>query len=214
MAKPNGTFIVFEGGDGVGKSIQAALLAEALAANGAVTSFKFPRKETAFGALVYECLDGYHGDFLELSPYLASLPYAIDQAIARRDLEVALSKGHVVCDRYVGSNLAFQAAKCSGSMRRKVIEFIEHTTHDDLGALRPDLVIYLDVPADVSSGLVGAKKDQHEEDLRYQEVVRGTYRMLAQERPEWRTIQCMKGSALRSPQDIRQEIFELVQEIV
>lgn len=207
-----GKFIVLEGGDGAGKTTQAKLLAEALVKEGPVSAFKFPRKETPFGALVYEYLEGHHGDFLGLSPYLASLPYAIDQATAREELERALAAGHVVCDRYVESNLAFQAAKCSGSLRKGVIDFIERTTYEDLGALCPDLTICLEVPAEISAVLLGRRKDQYEDDMRYQKQVRGIYRTLARERKKWRVIDCMKHGALRTREDIHAEIFALVKE--
>ncbi len=79
-------FIVLEGGDGSGKTTQTKLLVDAMAKSGPVQAFKFPCKDAFFGALIYECLSGEHGDFLALSPYLASLPYAIDQARARSQL--------------------------------------------------------------------------------------------------------------------------------
>jgi dTMP kinase len=205
-----GKLIVLEGGDGAGKTTQARLLVEALEKETPVTAMKFPRKGSAFGALVYECLDGHHGDFLELSPYLASLPYIIDQATARKEIEQALTQGHVICDRYVPSNLAFQAAKASGQARKNVTAFIEKTTYDELNAVRPDIVIYLDVPPRISDGLVGSAKDQHEKDMQYQEVVHGIYQTLTEERDKWYRIDCIVRGTLRTRDDIHQEVFAVV----
>lgn len=206
-------FIVLEGGDGSGKTTQAKLLSEALAKSGPVSAFKFPRKDAFFGSLVYECLSGEHGDFLALSPYIASLPYAIDQARARPQLEEALECGHVICDRYAPSNMAHQAAKVPAEEWANIVKFIETATYDELGALRPDLIIYLDVPVEISMKLLaekGIKKDQHEDDLPYQRAVREVYRELARERLDWRYVDCMHEGKLRSPEENHNMILDLV----
>lgn len=212
-----GKFIVIEGGDGSGKTTQAALLLDALKKQGvAATRIKFPRKELFFGAFVYDCLDGKYGDFLALDPHFAALPYALDQSTAKAHLVEMLERGHVIADRYSPSNLAHQAAKLSGENdQRALIDYVEKVTYDELGALRPDLVVYLDVPADISSQLSSAqgKYDQHEADRSYQKRVREVYRMLARERDDWRMIDCAKNGQLRSKEEIHENIFLTIDHI-
>ena len=213
-----GKFIVIEGGDGSGKTTQVALLVDALKKEGVpVAHMKFPRKETFYGSYIYECLDGKHGDFVHMDPYFAALPYMLDQVGAKEDIKQALAKGHLICDRYVPSNLAHQAAKFkSAEEEREFIEFIESRTYDEFHAVRPDLVVFLDVPMSASTRLMqeSQKNDALEADLPYQESVRNIYRQLTAERPHWRRVDCATGGTLRSKASIHQEILGIVREAI
>ena len=72
--------IVFEGIDGAGKATHVALLEKRLRKAGyTVTVFDFPRYKTSVGKFIRESLDGKHGDFLSVSPYIAAIPYALDR---------------------------------------------------------------------------------------------------------------------------------------
>ncbi len=120
----------------------------------------------------------------------------------------------MICDRYAPSNIAYQAAKVAPEERAKVVQFIESVTYDELGALRPDLVIYLDVPAEISMELLakkGIKKDQHEDDLSYQQAVREVYRELAHGRPDWQYVDCTNEGRLCSPEENHKIILNLVE---
>ncbi len=208
-----GKLIAIEAGDGSGKTVQTELLVRALQAKGPVTRFDFPRYETASGKFVRECLQGVYGDFLHLSPYFAGLPYMIDRMNARGELYHALYQGHIVCNRYVPSNIVHQSAKVEGEERNKVIAFMEKMEYETLALPRPDIVIYLYVPASIAATFIrgdGGARDQYEQDLSYQERVGEVYRALSQERKDWTMIECVKDGKLLSKEEIHKKIMAAV----
>lgn len=203
-------FIVFEGVDGSGKGTQAELLMRALVAiKRPATPFAFPRYETPTGQVVAACLRGAHGNFLDWPAQLAALPFALDRFEARNELIQALQSGVVVCDRYVHSNVAHQAAKVHGVERNVTINWIEAFEHQTLALPRPDLVIWLDMPVARAFELAGkrAVRDQHEGNPNYQREVATVYRQLA-ERASWLTVKCSPTSIPRKPEQIHDEIVE------
>ncbi len=209
----DGKLIVLEGGDGSGKATQAKLLTIALARRAPTNFFTFPRyTKSAFGDLIRRSLDGEFGNFLKLSPYLASLPYTLDRVRAKYLLLEMLKDGHVVCDRYTPSNLAYQAAKLPLAARPKFVNFLEQGEYGELGLPKPDLVIYLHVPALVAAKLIvaRAKPDQHEANLAYQAAVIEMYLTLAKSRKNWHIVRCVKNGKLRSRAEIHKEVFSIV----
>src|SRR5438309_125915 len=113
MEQTSGIFIVLEGADGSGKATQFRLLAERLRAVGYdVAVFDFPRHDRPSSHFVRSYLNGEYGPAKEVSPYTASLFYALDRFEAAPAIRQALSEGKVVLsNRYVGSNMAHQGAK-------------------------------------------------------------------------------------------------------
>lgn len=225
MNAPNRFLIDIEGADGSGKATQAKLLAERLEAAGRpVAQFSFPRYyESAAGKLIGELLSGKHGDFMSMAPYVSGLPYALDRAGARDEICAALDAGKIiVSDRYTPSNLAHQSAKLPKDEQDALISFFENLEYTDLKLPRPTRVIYLAVPTDVSSELVtrkdtrgyitdGTARDQAERNIAHQDRTRAVYTKLAAERPEWSIVNCTSESGLRSPEDIHEEVWSIVQ---
>jgi dTMP kinase len=113
----NGIFIVLEGVDGSGKSTQFRLLSERLKAVGYdVEVFKFPQYDQSSSHFIKKYLNGDYGNASEISPYTASLFYALDRYEASPRIKDALHKGKIVLsDRYVGSNMAHQGGKFTNS---------------------------------------------------------------------------------------------------
>ena len=151
-----------------------------------VAFFDFPQYEkTLAGKLVGRYLKGEFGDPLLLSPYIASLPYALDRIAARDELNKALEKGVVICNRYIPSNIGHQASKLPEDKRDEFISWLEQMEYGELKLPKPTLVIYLYVPVEISSHLVEKKearayiggesakgaKDGHEKDMEYQQKV-------------------------------------------
>ena len=136
-----GRLIVFEGGEGSGKSTQAALLASQLGA--ALTR---EPGGTQVGARIREIVldPGLAGP---LAPWAEALLMAADRAQHVAEvIEPALSAGHdVVTDRYIPSSLAYQ-----GHGRGLDVEELRRLS-SAAGAPEPDLVIFLDVPASVAA---------------------------------------------------------------
>ena len=106
--------IAIEGIDGSGKGTQTRLLEKRLANEGwGVSMFSFPRyNETFFGREVGNYLDGKFGGLEAVDPKFSSLLYALDRYETAPLIEEALARGNIViCDRYVGSNIAHQCAR-------------------------------------------------------------------------------------------------------
>lgn len=135
----SGRFIVFEGGDGVGKTTQVRLLCDWLVrtARPHLQTFE-PGDSVAGGQIRRILLDPETG---ELAPKAEALLYAADKA---HHLEAvvrpALQRDEiVVCDRYVDSMLAYQ-----GAGRVLAMEPVEKMARWATDDLRPDLTILLD----------------------------------------------------------------------
>lgn len=155
-ARPTGLFIVFEGGDGVGKSTQSRLLADWLAEQGREVVLTFEPGDTPAGATMRSIvLDPATGD---LAPWAEALLYAADKA--QHVYEVvrpALRRGAVVIsDRYVDSMLAYQ-----GAGRVLDSERVERVARWATGDLRPDLTVVLDLDPARGVGDI-AEKDRVE----------------------------------------------------
>jgi dTMP kinase len=221
-----GLFIVFDGNDGSGKATQSKLLGEYLAASG-IDHLKldFPAYDrNFFGALVGECLAGKHGDFVHMDPKIASSLYALDRLESSPSIREALAEGKVVlADRFASSNQIHQGGKIADEQER--IEFLlwlQKMEHDVLGIPRPDLIIYLEVPLEVSLELLTQKraaknqtlaagvKDTVEEDREYLERSHATAQWLAAREPNWRIVSCMEGERLRTREEIHADVAAVV----
>jgi len=145
-----GCFIVFEGIDGAGKSVQVAMLKDKLIKNHyEVTVTKEPTDAGPIGKLIQDIL---FKDEKVTNEALALL-FAADRADhTRRIIVPALNNGAIVIsDRYVYSSLAYQSrgiTKLNLDWLRTINKYIE----------QPDLVIYLDVPPEI--GLQRLKEGQ------------------------------------------------------
>jgi len=144
-------FIVFEGGDGVGKSTQAERLATWLAQNGHEVVRTFEPGDTRAGAIMRGIvLDPSTGD---LAPWAEALLYAADKAQhVHETVRPALARGAVVvCDRYVDSMLAYQ-----GAGRTLPLERVEQVAAWATDGLVPDLTILLDLDPKQGVGSLAA----------------------------------------------------------
>src|SRR5689334_7516431 len=96
MAAP-GIFVVLEGSDGSGKGTQFKLLAERLQAIGHdIAVFDFPRYDQPSSHFVQKYLNGEYGTATAVSPYAASLFFALDRFEAGPEIKKAIDEGKVV----------------------------------------------------------------------------------------------------------------------
>jgi dTMP kinase len=174
-----GVFVVFEGGDGVGKTTQVDRLCTWLADAGHEVLRTFEPGDTTVGAEIRRIvLDPVTG---EMSPRAEALLYAADKAQhIFAVVRPALERGAVVvCDRYVDSMLAYQGAG-------RVLELtdLERIARWATEALLPDLTIVLD--AELSDGVhAKSNKDRLESaDDGFHERTRQFFLQLAQRDPE------------------------------
>ncbi|WP_430781074.1 dTMP kinase [Actinoplanes sp. G11-F43] len=178
----SGVFVVFEGGEGAGKSTQVTRLAEALKAEGRDVVVTREPGATDVGAKIRALvLDKSETP----SARAEALLYAADRAHhVATVVRPALSRGAVVIsDRYVDSSLAYQ-----GAGRTLPVQEISWLSAWATGGLKPDLVVLLDVDPGVGLTRVdsrGEGADRLESESRaFHERVRYAFLDLAAAEPK------------------------------
>ncbi|HWB66014.1 MAG TPA: dTMP kinase [Mycobacteriales bacterium] len=170
-----GLFIAFEGGEGAGKSTQAARLADVLRAAGHEVLVTFEPGATVVGARLRDLL--LDRSATGLAPIAEAFLYAADRAQHVAEvLRPALARGAVVItDRYVDSSIAYQSggrALPEGDIR----QLSEWAT----GGLMPDLTVVLDLPPEVGLERATGPGDRLEaEAVEFHRRVRLTFLALA-----------------------------------
>lgn len=220
-----GLFIAIEGGDGSGKSTQANLLVEYLESIGKkVTRQKFPQYGSDSAYYIEKYLNGAYGQTNDVPADLGVLPYAIDRYAASDNIRKILDDENsvIICDRYMGSNLAHQGAKIADKEERRAFyERTKTTEYEVLGIPHADKSIVLLVPADVAQKNVdnrpdrdytSRKRDIHEADLDHLEKAKANYEELCALYPdEFTAVRCTnEDGEMRSINEIQREIQELV----
>ena len=217
-----GGFIVIDGGDGSGKTTQAKLLIDYFKKNKIpVQYFDFPQYYNSFhGKTVARFLRGEFGDINEVSPYLASLAYALDRASVKKEMDKILNKGiSIIANRYATSNMAHQGAKFKNKEKREdylawVYE-LEYKVHK---IPKEDVVIYLYVPWEIGLKLttkkgtreyLKGKEDIHEKDLDFRKASEAMYLELAKRYKHWVKIDCIENGKLLTPENIHQKIIDI-----
>ncbi len=176
-----GLWITFEGGDGSGKTTQAALLEEWLQARGRTVVRTREPGGTEVGVLIRDIVLHHRGD---IAPRAEALLYAADRAHhVASHVRPALERGEVVIqDRYLDSSVAYQGA---GRVldAREVRDLSLWAT----GGALPDLTVLLDLdPAAARARLDADDKpfDRLEaEKAEFHERVRAAYLELAAAEP-------------------------------
>ena len=215
-----GKLIVIEGTDGSGKSTQFKLLTARLEAeNRSFQKLVFPQYAEPSSALIRMYLGGEFGTSpADVNAYAASAFYAVDRYASYKKVwgQWYEDGGLVVSDRYTTSNAVHQASKVSGEEQQEFLKWLYDFEYDKLGLPRPDLTIYLDVPTDFTEKLLrhreadtNTKADIHEKDMQYLATCRETGRRAA-EYYGWTVIHCVKDGAMRSIEDIHEEIYQHV----
>ena len=211
--------IAIEGIDGSGKGTQTRLLEQRLLREGnGVTVFSFPRyTENFFGKEVGRYLDGQFGELKNVDPKFSALLYALDRFESNPQIAAALGLGqYVICDRYIGSNIAHQCARVPRSQAADLGTWIETVEKSILKTREPDLVFFLDINVQQSNELVAKKNrrvytdkkhDLHEASSDHLENALANFRHLAQTN-RWVTIFCNRpDGVLRAVDEISEEIY-------
>jgi dTMP kinase len=180
-----GRFITFEGGEGTGKSTQAATLAQRLRSMGIAVVLTREPGGSPGGEIIRHVL--LSGAAKSLGPDAEAILFAA----ARDDhvcttIEPALSRGRwVVSDRFADSTNVYQGTL--GQVDPRMIRGLQRVT---VGNLKPDLTFILDVPAEVGleraavrRGEAGADRFEAES-LAFHEMLRDAYLHLAASEPD------------------------------
>ncbi|MGI6254008.1 MAG: dTMP kinase [Acutalibacter sp.] len=214
------SLIVLEGLDGSGKGTQAGLLCRALQDRGtALRKVTFPDYDSPSSALVKMYLNGdFGGDPGDVNAYAASSFYAVDRyAGYQRDWGADYRRGTLIlCDRYATSNMVYQMGKLPRQEWESYLRWVEDLEYDKLGIPRPDLVIYLDMPIEVSQKLLleryhgdSGKKDIHESHLEFLRSC-GECARFAVEQLGWKVIPCAKEGRPLPVEEIHRAVLETV----
>lgn len=215
-----GLFIMIEGTDGSGKSLQTGLLKERLVKEGhAVEDISFPQYGSPSATMVEEYLNGRLGTAEEIGPYRASVFFAIDRYAASNKIKTWLSEGKIViANRYVGSNMGHQGGKIKDEAeRKKFFDWDYELEYTIFQIPKPDVNIVLHVTPEISQMLVdkkearvylqGKKRDIHEDDLEHLKNAEIAYLQIARDYPEFTLIECVENGELQTPEIIHEKIY-------
>ncbi|WP_273788943.1 dTMP kinase [Bartonella sp. ML70XJBT] len=182
----SGYFITFEGGDGVGKTVQISLLAEYLSYQGYdVVTTREPGGTPGAEAIRHILLSGQaqqYGPLIEAVLFTAARTDHVAEIIAP-----SLQKGKIVlCDRFIDSTRVYQGLnETVNSSLLSVLECIA------LNGIMPHLTFLLDMPAacGIKRANLRRKKteaiDYFEKDkLEIQEQRRQAFLQLAKQEPQ------------------------------
>lgn len=218
MAARLSFLLAIEGADGAGKATTATAVATLLREQGRrVEVIAFPRYAATIGGHVL-------GDFLggrldrTATPRSLAVLYALDRLESLEVIAEAMARCDVVVfDRYIASNIAYQAAKVPDDAAPALVEWIVALETVQFALPPPDLSIYLDTPLDTARRQIAQKQqrdytdltyDQHEADVALQAAVRRRYAAMADTGvlSRWRRVEPLAGGAMRPPAEIAAEI--------
>ena len=219
-----GTLIVIEGLDGAGKGTQTGLLCETLEAKGVRhRKISLPHYDAPSSALVKEYLAGTYGQNPgDVNAYAASAFYAVDRYAGFKTIWGAdYDAGTlIVADRYATSNACHQMTKLPKADWDGYLQWLDDFEYRKLGVPKPDLVVFLDMPVDVSQALLrqrylgdNSKKDVHERDTAYLAACHEAA-VYAAKKCGWRTVQCSENGQPRTREAIAQDVWTIVREVL
>jgi dTMP kinase len=223
LKKQKGKLIVIEGGDGSGKGTQAQLLISFLKKKKIpVKYFDFPQYyQTFHGQTVARYLRGEFGTLDNISPYLASLAYALDRLSAKEQMEDFLKKGGVIiANRYTPSNMAYQGARFSNEKEReKFFQWLYELEYKINKIPKENLVIYLYVLWEIGVELTAkkeerqyllGKEDIHEKNIDFRKKVEQMYLHLSKTKKNWVVLNCVENGKILPKEAIHQKIIQIL----
>ncbi len=214
-----GKLIVLDGLDGSGKSTQLEFAVGFLKDMGIrCRAISFPNYATLSGQLV-ECYlkgdipcEGRNGG------YSASLLYSVDRYVSYTTdwKDYFESGGTIVASRYTTSNAIYQLSKMQQNEYEDYLSWLFDLEYDKLGLPKPDKVIFLDMPTEVSQKLLTAryngdesKKDIHERNIEFLKKCRECALYCA-EKYSWETVNCSENGIPLSIEDIYLKICDIL----
>ena len=215
-----GKLSVIEGTDGSGKTTQFTLLSKRLQARGVdFRTMDFPQYSEPSSALMRMYLGGELGSKpSDVNAYAASTFYAVDRYASFRKVwgEYYKNGGLMLSNRYTTSNAVHQASKEPEAQWDDFFRWLYDFEYVRLELPQPDLVLYLDVPTELTEGMLRKREEKththadiHEQNMDYLRLCRKTGLRAAQYY-NWSIIRCAENGKMRTIEDIHNEIFALV----
>ncbi|MCD7741872.1 MAG: deoxynucleoside kinase [Ruminococcus sp.] len=214
-----GRLIVLEGLDGSGKSTQFERVYNILSANGqAIKKISFPDYNEPSSALVRMYLNGdFSSDPADVNAYAASTFYAADRYASymrfwRNDY---LSGSTILAARYTTSNCIYQMTKLKKAQWDNYLDWLEDFEYEKLGLPRPDSVVFLDMPIEISQKLMSKrydgddnKKDIHEANVEFLRQCRESA-LYAAQRKGWIVLPCSENGEPLAIDEITNRLLNL-----
>lgn len=223
----SGKLFVIDGTDGSGKQTQLQKLKERF--DNEKIDYKvvsFPNYNSPSSSLVKMYLNGDFGtDAQSISPYIASTFFAADRyaTFKMQFEEYYKSGGIILADRYTTANMVHQAGKIKDEQEReKFLKWLWDFEFGLYGLPVPTEVFFLNMPFEYSQKLMenrenkithGEKKDIHESNKQHlQDAYNEACKLV--KKYNWCEIKCVKDGKIRTIDDIHEEIFGKVVELI
>lgn len=213
-------FIVIESIDAAGGSTQADLLIKKLKKSGFTPhQYHFPQEDRGTGQLIYQKFLHHKGKY-SLSRREQALLYIQDFYSRLEEMRSLVEQGSkksiLVTDRYCTSTMAYQTINLTGTERQDMLNWLTWLVwRGEPQLLKPNLVILLDNPVELSiKRLSNSKKDYFENQQKLL-AIRRSYLRLAQEQ-RWTIIDNVDiaTNKPRTRQDIHREVWEHVSKVL
>ena len=173
--------------------------------------------------MVQEYLDGNLGKKPgDVNAYAASLFFSMDRyASYKQDWgDFYEAGGLIVADRYTTSNAVHQASKLPESERKAYLDWLFDLEYRLLGLPKPNLVIYLDMPTEITEQMMrrreqttGTHADIHEQDETYLKNCRANAKEIVKA-CGWSVVDCAEDEKPRTPEDIHAQVYQLVKKLL
>ena len=214
--------IIMEGLDGSGKSTQTRLLDEYFASNDIkYKKIKLPDYDSPSSTLVKMYLGGEFGSNADdVNAYAAGAFYAVDRfASYKLGWKREYDNGTLIlADRYATSNSIYQMEKIDESQWDEYLDWSADFEYNKIGIPKPDMVIYLDMPVEISQKLMTSryngdegKKDVHEANVDFLNRCRESA-LYAAKKQGWYVVPCSDGTEPYSVEHIHNEVVRIAKE--
>lgn len=218
-----GKLIVIDGLDGSGKTTQFDIIREKLSGTHSVKAISFPNYDNPSSALVKMYLGGELSKNADgVNAYAASSFYAVDRyASYKMFWEENYKNGDLIlASRYVSSNAIHQMVKLRENEWDAYIEWLEDYEYVKLELPRPNLVILLDMPVEISQKLMTeryggdeSRKDIHETNVKYLQACRKSA-LYAANKLGWEIVECSKNGVPLPIEKINGKLLQLINEVL
>ena len=154
-----------------------------------------------------------------MNAYAASTFYAVDryasyQRVWKKDY---LDGGVILSDRYTTANAVHQGGKLEGAAREEFFSWLYDLEFNRMGLPKPDLVLCLDMPVEMSEALMRRREKAIPEPRRiFTSATMGICTGAERSRKQaaayfgWATVSCVKDGQLRTIEDIHEELYTYV----
>jgi dTMP kinase len=202
-------FITLEGGEGTGKSTQAAMLALRLEAIGLrVTLTREPGGSPGAEIMRHVLLSGAAKPFgAEVEAMLFAA--ARDDHVHTKILPALEAGRWVICDRFTDSTRVYQGTL--GQVDERLIKGLERVS---IGGLKPDLTIVLDLPVEVGLERAKARRGDAEgdrfegESTAFHRKLREAFLQIAAAEPD----RCVVVDASAAREEVAKRVWSAVAE--